>query len=99
MTGGIPPVHGNLGGFFERPTVIDGVRPEMGVFREGVTGPLATVTTFDEDEEAVSWVNTVFVGVEAVVFSGDTDEAQRVAAAVQSAPVSVNGEAAKRHGT
>jgi betaine-aldehyde dehydrogenase len=95
VTGGIPPVHGNLGGFFERPTVVDGARPEMGLFRERVTGPLATVTTFDEEDEFISWVNESLVGVEVVVIADDGDEARKLAAEIQSVPVHVNAEATK----
>ncbi|KAL2201964.1 ALDH-like protein [Sarocladium strictum] len=95
VTGGIPPVRGNLGGFFERPMVVDGVRPEMGLFREGVTGPLATVTTFDEEDELIPWVNEILTGAEVVVFADDGDEARKLAAEIQSVPVHVNAEATK----
>jgi acyl-CoA reductase-like NAD-dependent aldehyde dehydrogenase len=92
VTGGVPPVYGNLGGFFELPTVIDGVRPEMGVFREAVMGPLATVTVFSDEREAIPWVNEILGGAGAVIFAGDVERARRVAGEVQAGPVSVNSE-------
>ena len=48
---------GNPDGFFVGPTVIDGVTPEMDVYREEVFGPVLSVLRVDTVEEAIELIN------------------------------------------
>ncbi|NRR33113.1 aldehyde dehydrogenase family protein [Oxalobacteraceae bacterium] len=45
---------GSHDGNFYRPTVLSGVRPGMRCFEEELFGPVASITVFDSDEEAIA---------------------------------------------
>jgi len=56
-------VKGNIGhGVYMQPCVWDGVRPEMGLFRNQVPGPSVNLSTFKDVEEALAWVNGAACG-------------------------------------
>lgn len=54
---------------FYRPTVLAGVKPGMRAFEEEVFGPVATVVTFRDDDEAVALANATEYGLSAAVIS------------------------------
>ena len=60
---------GTFEGLFYRPTVLDGVRPGMRAFDEEIFGPVASVTTFDSEDEAVALANRSEFGLSAGVIS------------------------------
>jgi benzaldehyde dehydrogenase (NAD) len=60
---------------FYRPTVLGGVRPGMRVFEEEVFGPVASVTSFGSDDEAVELANSTDYGLAAAVMSRSTGRA------------------------
>ncbi len=64
--------HENL---FYKPTVLGGVRPGMRVFDEEVFGPVASVTPFASDDEAVELANRTDYGLAAAVMSRNTARA------------------------
>jgi benzaldehyde dehydrogenase (NAD) len=45
---------GSYDQLFYRPTVLTGVRPGMRAFEEEIFGPVASITVFDTDEEAIA---------------------------------------------
>jgi acyl-CoA reductase-like NAD-dependent aldehyde dehydrogenase len=72
------------------PTVIDGVRPDMSIFREETFGPVAAVTSFDSVEEAVALANDSDLGLVAGLFTEDPGLADDVAARLQAGIVNIN---------
>src|SRR5206468_9092211 len=66
---------GTADGPFYRPTVLAGVRPGMRAFDEEIFGPVASVTTFSSDDEAVSLANRSEYGLSAGVISGSVTRA------------------------
>jgi len=66
---------GSHDGLFYRPTVLGDVRPGMRVFDEEVFGPVAAVTTFETDDEAVELANRTDYGLAAAVMSRSTSRA------------------------
>jgi benzaldehyde dehydrogenase (NAD) len=60
---------------FYRPTVLDGVKPGMPAFEEEIFGPVAPVTTFKTDEEAVTLANQTEFGLSAGVISSSVSRA------------------------
>lgn len=69
----------HAGGTFDRlyysPTVLGGVTPGMRVFDEEVFGPVASVTSFASDDEAVELANRTEYGLAAAVMSHSTGRA------------------------
>jgi betaine-aldehyde dehydrogenase len=78
------------GGFFIAPTIFSGVTPAHTIFREEVFGPVATVTTFATEAEAVALANDSDFGLAAAIFTRDAERGERVAAAVKAGTVWVN---------
>ena len=61
---------GTFDGPYYRPTVLTGVKPGMRAFEEEVFGPVAAITSFATEEEAVALANQGEYGLSAGVFSG-----------------------------
>ncbi len=80
-------------GFFVRPTVFADVTPDMTIFREEVFGPVLSVTTYADEEEAVSLANDSEYGLSGGVWSEDLDRAMRVARKMRTGQISINGGA------
>jgi benzaldehyde dehydrogenase (NAD) len=83
---------GSRKGIFFEPTVISGVTPGMAAFDEEIFGPIAPVTTFRNDEEAVALANATEYGLTAAVVSADLARAQRVADGIHSGVVHINDQ-------
>ena len=49
-------------GFYISPTIMDNVTDDMVISREEVFGPVATIMTFDTEEEAVKRANNTSAG-------------------------------------
>ncbi len=79
----------NEGHFYE-PTVLTGVADEMAVFAEENFGPVAAITSFFEEEEALQRANSSTMGLSAYVFTSSPDRARRAVAAQKSGMVGVN---------
>ena len=62
---------GTFDGPFYRPTVLTGVKPGMRAFEEEVFGPVAAITSFSTEDEAVALANRSEYGLSAGVFSAD----------------------------
>src|SRR6202047_4673557 len=77
--------------FFD-PTVITGVTPGMAAFDEERFGPVAVITTFRNDEEAIALANTTEYGLVAAVVSADLARAQRIADRLHSGVVHINDQ-------
>ena len=54
---------------FYKPTVLDAVRPGMRAFEEEIFGPVAAVTTFSNDDEAIALANRTEYGLSAAIIS------------------------------
>ncbi|TGV46634.1 aldehyde dehydrogenase family protein, partial [bacterium M00.F.Ca.ET.141.01.1.1] len=67
-TGGKP---GSGEGFFYPPTVLADVSPDSDIAKEEIFGPVAAVTPFDTEDEAVRLANDTEYGLVSYVFSGD----------------------------
>jgi 4-(gamma-glutamylamino)butanal dehydrogenase len=80
----------DTGGFYVEATILDGVRPEMRVAREEIFGPVLTVSTFREEEQALRLANDSIYGLAAAVWTGDMNIAHRFSNALRAGTVWVN---------
>ncbi|WP_020668751.1 NAD-dependent succinate-semialdehyde dehydrogenase [Amycolatopsis nigrescens] len=77
-------------GFFYPPTVLSGVPPEARILREEVFGPVAPVTTFADEDEAVRLANDTEFGLVGYLFTSDLDRAIRVGERLQTGMAGIN---------
>ncbi|MBM9464085.1 aldehyde dehydrogenase family protein [Aeromicrobium sp. YIM 150415] len=77
-------------GAFFRPTVITDVTPQMRVYREEPFGPLGMVFRVADAEAAIALANDNPYGLGGAVF-GEPDEAMRIARALDTGGVGING--------
>jgi aldehyde dehydrogenase (NAD+) len=86
---------GELGdGFFVEPTVIDGVDSQAYIAQEEVFGPVLSVLTFADEDEAIALANDTPYGLAGYVHTNDLRRAHRVAGALDAGYVSLNSFAA-----
>jgi len=79
-----------LGGFFVKPTVLTGVNPSMRAVREEIFGPVLSVMTFSDEDEAIEAANATEFGLAGAVWTKDIHRAHRVAARLRTGTVWVN---------
>ncbi|MCW2953140.1 MAG: sorbosone dehydrogenase [Conexibacter sp.] len=77
-------------GVFVEPTIIDGVRPDMRVFREEIFGPVLCAIRFRDAEEAIALANDTTYGLANAVWTKNIDTAMRLSHALRSGTVWVN---------
>jgi succinate-semialdehyde dehydrogenase/glutarate-semialdehyde dehydrogenase len=78
------------GGRFFQPTVLTGVTPEMLISQEETFGPVAPITAFDTETEAIAVANATEFGLAAYFYGRDISRIWRVAEALEYGLVGVN---------
>jgi succinate-semialdehyde dehydrogenase/glutarate-semialdehyde dehydrogenase len=78
-------------GFFYAPTVLSNISPGMAGFDEETFGPVAAVIGARDADEAVDLANRSRYGLGASIWTSDTDQAERLAARIESGSVFING--------
>ncbi|MDD9995125.1 MAG: aldehyde dehydrogenase family protein [Dehalococcoidia bacterium] len=91
LTGGGRPAAEELGrGYFVEPTLLDGVNQDMRVANEEIFGPVLSVLTFEEEEEAAAIANGSPYGLIAAIWTRDINKAFRLARSLDCGQVYVN---------
>jgi succinate-semialdehyde dehydrogenase/glutarate-semialdehyde dehydrogenase len=78
------------GGYFYEPTVLTGVPADARVLSEEIFGPVAPITTFSSDEEAIAAANKTEFGLVSYVFTRDLSRAFRVSEALETGMIGLN---------
>lgn len=77
-------------GYFVEPTLFVRVTPDMRVAQEEIFGPVLSVVTYEDEEEAVARANGTRYGLTATVWTQDVGRTIRPARRVQAGQVAVN---------
>lgn len=90
LTGGPGHPDGLEAGNFVRPTVFVNVNNNMRIAREEIFGPVLSIITYKNDEEAIAIANDTDYGLQAYVSSADEARANKVAARINAGRVLIN---------
>ena len=77
------------GGFYVEPTVFAG-HNKMRIFQEEIFGPVVSVTTFEDEEEALQIANDTLYGLGAGLWTRDGNRAYRLGREIQAGRVWTN---------
>ncbi|MFG2813636.1 aldehyde dehydrogenase [Streptomyces sp. NPDC048410] len=78
-------------GFFVEPTVFAGVTPSMTIAQEEIFGPVVSVLTYDDEDQAVAIANDSSYGLNGSVFTADPERGVALARRIRTGTVEVNG--------
>lgn len=77
-------------GWYVRPTLFDRADNTMRIAREEIFGPVLTVLSYTDTEEAIAIANDSDYGLAGSVFTGDPERGLRVAARIRTGTFGVN---------
>jgi succinate-semialdehyde dehydrogenase/glutarate-semialdehyde dehydrogenase len=77
-------------GYFYAPTVLSDVPTGASIWSQEIFGPVAPITTFSSDEQALAMANDTRYGLVAYAFTRDLSRALRVAEGLETGMVGLN---------
>jgi len=72
------------------PTIFDNVKNDMAIARDEIFGPVLSVISFKNEDEAVTIANDTIYGLAASIWSNNLKRVHRIADQIQAGTVSVN---------
>lgn len=93
VTGGPGMPEGLAKGFFVKPTVFGRVHPKAAIAQEEIFGPVLSILTYKDEDEAVRIANDSIYGLAGAVWAGDDARAMRIARRIRTGQVDINGGA------
>ena len=91
LLGGVEAPEGLERGWFLRPTIFGRVTPAMTIAREEIFGPVLSIMTYSDEDDAVRIANGTVYGLAAAVWSADPERAEQVARRLRAGQVDING--------
>jgi malonate-semialdehyde dehydrogenase (acetylating)/methylmalonate-semialdehyde dehydrogenase len=83
-------VEGYEGGFWVGPTLFDGVKPDMAIYRQEIFGPVLSVVRAADYDDALQLCSTNEFGNGVAIFTRDGDAARDFASRVNAGMVGIN---------
>lgn len=77
---------------YYRPTVLSGVAPGMRAFAEEIFGPVAPLTAFQTDDEAVKLANLTEYGLSAAIITNQLDRALKIGSKLRTGLLHINDQ-------
>lgn len=77
-------------GFYAKPTIFADVTKDMAIVREEIFGPVLVISSYETEEDAISYANSGLYGLAAYVQSSNKEKANAVAKKLRAGSVFVN---------
>jgi aldehyde dehydrogenase (NAD+) len=90
VAGGLGRPDGLDRGFYVRPTIFSDVGPDMTIAREEIFGPVLSIMTYRDEDEAVRLANRTPYGLAAYVQAGDLERGRHVARRLRAGVLQLN---------
>ncbi len=90
LGGGAPTDPALSAGYYVQPTIFDAVPSTAKIAREEIFGPVLTVTSFDEIDEAIAIANSADYGLASAVWTNNLRAAHHIAQRLESGQVYIN---------
>lgn len=91
LLGGPEPPEGPEKGYYVRPTIFGRVDPLSTIAREEIFGPVLSIITYRDEDEAVRLANDTIYGLAGAVWSADAEHARRIARRLRAGQIDING--------
>ena len=92
LTGGTDfPPGVDAGGYYVAPTVFGRVKPESTIAQEEIFGPVLSIITYADEDDAVRIANGTAYGLAGGVWSATDEHAEQVARRLRTGQVEING--------
>ncbi|MBF25003.1 MAG: 2-hydroxymuconic semialdehyde dehydrogenase [Flavobacteriales bacterium] len=78
------------GGYYLKPTVIEGLDYKHEINQEEIFGPVVTLIPFNREKDLIKMCNSTKYGLSASIFSNNVSKAHRVAAKIDAGVIWVN---------
>lgn len=77
-------------GYYVKPTIFAGVKPEMKIAQEEIFGPVLAAMSFHDEDEAAAIANSTVYGLVSAVWTRDVRLAHRMARRIKAGSVWIN---------
>ncbi|MGN6319720.1 aldehyde dehydrogenase family protein [Trinickia sp.] len=91
VTGGADMPDGLSKGFFVKPTVFGRVHPKATIAQEEIFGPVLSILTYKDEDEAIRIANDSLYGLGGAVWAGSDERAVSVARRIRTGQIDING--------
>ncbi|MFA5913097.1 MAG: aldehyde dehydrogenase family protein [Burkholderiales bacterium] len=91
LCGGADAPEGLPKGYYVKPTIFGRVKPDATIAQEEIFGPVLSIITYKDEDEAVKIANSTPYGLGGGVWSKDEEHAKRVAKRMRTGQVDING--------
>ncbi|MDR1284887.1 MAG: aldehyde dehydrogenase family protein [Campylobacteraceae bacterium] len=89
LVGGLGKLEG-LKGYYAKPTIFTNVKPNMKIAKDEIFGPVLSVLTYKNEDEAVEMANDTIYGLAGYVSSSDVNRASKIASQITAGWVYIN---------
>ncbi|MGO1988150.1 aldehyde dehydrogenase family protein, partial [Mammaliicoccus vitulinus] len=90
LHGGVGKPEGIEKGYFVKPTLFTDVTNDMTIAQEEIFGPVGTIITYKDIDEAIEIANDTIYGLAAYVYGNDKETVKKVARSLEAGTVEIN---------
>jgi len=91
LIGGTGKPEGLEKGYYVKPTVFTNVKNDMVIAQEEIFGPVMSILTYDDLDEAIEIANDTVYGLAGYVVGEDKEKVRKVATSIRAGLINVNG--------